>query len=145
MSNFERLCKIYKKEKKPKDSKEVIAIQTMLLEKKRKEVTEKRQKELKHEATREAIRKQKKEYYNRNREAIKLKSLTLYHAKQKFDEDYISKKSKYRIINKDKNILYHKKYDVKYYYKHGRDICKKNRIIYRFRTFVKKAFKKYCQ
>lgn len=101
MSTFERLCKLYKTEKKPKDSQEIIDIQNQLLEKAREEGIAKREAERLEVERIEQRRKKDRDHYAANREKIREKRREYYNKKLKDNPIHIEKQSKYRIENKD--------------------------------------------
>ena len=101
MSTFERLCKLYKTEKKPKDSQEIIDIQNKLLEKAHQKADEKREAERLEAERIEQRRKKDRDHYAANREKIREKRREYYNKKLKDNPIHIEKQSKYRIENKD--------------------------------------------
>lgn len=102
MSYFARLCKLYKTEKKPKDSKEIIDIQNQLLKKAHEEAKAKREVEILEAEKIEQRRKKDRDFYAANREKIREKRRDYYNKKLKDNPTHAEKQSKYRIENKDK-------------------------------------------
>lgn len=98
---FARLCKLYKTEKKPKDSQEIIDIQNKLLEKAREEGIVKREAERLEVERIEQRRKKDRDHYAANREKIREKRKEYYNKKLKDNPIHVEKQSKYRIENKD--------------------------------------------
>ena len=155
MSNFERLCKLYK-ERKPKECKDIVRIQKELLKKRYEEAELKRKLEAEEAEVQrkleaeETIRKEKKRArdrlrYAKNREKI-LESRKLYYNNVlKLNETYLQSKNKYRNDNKEKINEYQKKRDLEkkkkgikrirrdgyykeYYQKNKEKIKEKNKI-----------------
>ena len=99
--SFERLCKLYKTEKKPKDSKEIIDIKNQLLKKAQEEAEAERLKK-------EKRRQYEREYRAKNREKFNETRKRYYHKKLKDNPIHIAKQSKYRNDNRDKINKYHR-------------------------------------
>tara|TARA_R110000868_G_scaffold13919_10_gene65162 strand:- start:95 stop:712 length:618 start_codon:yes stop_codon:yes gene_type:complete len=98
---FARLCKLYKTEKKPKDSQEIIDIQNKLLKKAQEEAAAKREAERLETERIEQRRKKDRDHYAANREKIKERRREYYNKKLKDNPIHIEKQSKYRIENRD--------------------------------------------
>jgi hypothetical protein len=103
MSTFERLCKLYKTEKRPKDSQEIIDIQNQLLKKAQEEEAAKREAQRLETEKIEQRRKKDREHYAANREKIREKRREYYNKKLKDNPIHIEKQTKYRIENRNMN------------------------------------------
>lgn len=101
MSTFERLCKLYKTEKKPKDSQEIIDIQNQLLKKRKEEANAKREAERLEAERIEQRRKKDRDHYAANREKIREKRREYYNKKLKDNPMHVEKQTKYRIENRN--------------------------------------------
>ena len=117
MSNFQRLCKIYKKEKKPKECKDIVRIQKELLKKAQEEIEKNRKAEEVKQKTEEALkvvrdmirnekiekrRQRDKKNYIKNREKILERRRSYYVNNVKGNPEVLEARRKYRQDNKDR-------------------------------------------
>ena len=109
MSNFERLCKLYKKEKKPTECKEIVRLQKELL-KKAQEEAELKRKETERLNEKILLRRQReRELYAKNREKVLERRRLYYNNKLKTDPKNIEYRKKYKEKNKTKINEYQRK------------------------------------